>query len=267
MIRTGSRISQILGLFLMLTIVLSCSRAPNLESLFTERGIDGSIIISSLDGAIQYGANLERASAQYLPASTFKILNTLIALDEGAVSGPEEIFIWDGKERFLPAWNQDQTLHSAFPISCVWVYQELAQRIGNDTYLKHLEKIGYGNMKTGPELTTFWLTGDLEISSLEQIDFLKKVYHNTLPYMPEHLELLKELLLIEATDAYILRAKTGWTARLEKQHGWYVGYVETNSEVWFFATNTEIRTDADAKYRKDITMEALTRTGIIPNTP
>ncbi len=241
---------------------ISCSVENKLESIFTERDVEGSIIISSLDGEQQFTFNPERIKRAYLPASTFKIPNTLIALDEGAISNPDEIFKWDGKVRFVESWNQDHSLTTAFPASVVWFYQELARCVGNDAYIHHLERIGYGNRMTGSDVSTFWLEGELKITSIEQIAFLKMLYNNQLPYQLEHVNLVKELMIVDETEAYTLRAKTGWTTRTEGQHGWYVGYLEVKDKIWFFATNIEM-TAKIAHYRKEITMEAFKQLGLI----
>jgi beta-lactamase class D len=235
----------------------------DLAKLFSDRKVKGTIIISSLDGKTEYLHNKERAEKRYLPASTFKIPNTLIALDEGVIADEKELIKWDGKDKGRDAWNKDQSLETAFPVSCVWFYQELAKRIGNSKYLSHLDRINYGNKMTGPEITTFWLNGDIKISAREQIVFLKRLYNDELPYKKNHLQLLKKIMIVDKTPKYIIRAKTGWAMRINHQHGWYVGYVETNGQVWFFATNIEIKNNSDAAYRKEITLEALKVKGII----
>jgi beta-lactamase class D len=234
-----------------------------LEKLFSERNLEGTIVISSLDGMTEYLYNKNRSEKRFLPASTFKIPNTLIALDEGAIANEKEIIKWDGEDKGWDLWNKDQSLETAFPISCVWFYQELAKRVGNSEYLSHLDKMHYGNKMTGSDVTTFWLEGDLKISAREQIDFLKTLYNDQLPYKKEHLTILKKIMVVDETPQYVLRAKTGWTMRIKHQIGWYVGYVETSGQVWFFATNIDIKKKSDSNYRKEIAMEALQAKGII----
>jgi len=228
-----------------------------LAQLFTKRNIKGTIVISSLDGKIEYVYNRERAKQRFIPASTFKIPNTLIALEEGAISDEREVIKWDGVDKGFPVWNKDQTLQSAFPISCVWFYQELAKRVGNNKYLDQLKILNYGNKKTGPNVTTFWLDGDLKISALEQIRFLKKLYKEEFPYKKKHFQILKKIMVVDKKSEFILRAKTGWAIRIKKQYGWYVGYVETKNGIWFFATNIDIKKKSDAVYRRKITIDAL----------
>ncbi len=140
---------------MFLTSGIASAKDSDLAKLFSEHSLKGTILISSLDGKTEYLYNKERAGKKFLPASTFKIPNTLIALDEDAIADEKEIIKWDGKDRGWASWNKDHSLETAFPISCVWFYQELAKRIGNIKYLSHLDRLNYGNKKTGPEVTTF----------------------------------------------------------------------------------------------------------------
>ncbi len=249
--------------FTILTINNIKAEDRDLSAIFNDRGVTGTLILSTLDSEIEYIHNDSRSTKRYLPASTFKLPHTLIALTEGAITDSEEVIKWDGKDRGYSLWNKDQTLRSALPASCVWFYQELAKRLDNQTYLNHLERLDYGNKKTGPEITTFWLDGDIKISAREQIDFVKKLYREELPYPRKDQKLVKELMLITETPSYSLYAKTGWAMRKTNQHGWYIGYVETTSNVWFFATNIDIINKKDSKYRKEIVIESLKAKGII----
>ena len=129
----------------------------DIAKLFDEKNLKGTIIITSLDGSKTYTHNDERANTRFVPASTFKIPSTLIALDESAVANENEIIKWDGKDKGIPVWNKDHSMETAFPSSCVWFYQELAQRVGKNKYSKYLKKMKYGNEQIGPEITTFWL--------------------------------------------------------------------------------------------------------------
>lgn len=244
-------------------VMTSYADDSDLAKLFRDRGVEGTIVISSLDGTTHYISHTLRSETRFVPASTFKIPNTLIALAEGAVKDEKEVIGWDGKDKGLDAWNKDQTLETAFPLSCVWFYQELAKRIGREKYLDHLNKIGYGNRSAEADVTTFWLEGNLKISPREQITFLTKLYNGSLPYGKNHMELVKRLMVVERTPRYTIRAKTGWAMRINPEQGWYAGYVETNGQVWFFATNLEIRRKGDEGFRKEITMEALKAKGIL----
>ena len=234
-----------------------------LQALFENYNVKGTMLIESLDGKERYVYNEARAKTPLLPASTFKIPNTLIALQEGVVDA-QSIIVWDGVERSIKAWNQNQNLSSAFKSSCVWCYQKFARGIGLEIYDAYLQKLHYGNAKTGENVERFWLDGALRISAYEQIAFLKRVYNNDLPFAQTHLDTLKAIMVDEQTATYTLRAKTGWAVPKEAEHhGWYVGYVESSKGIYFFATNLVTPSSEVLPLRKSLTLEALKRKGIL----
>lgn len=246
-----------------LMIFVSPARGEDagIAALFRERGLVGAMVISSRDGRTTYIHNEERARTRFVPASTFKIPNTLIALEVGAVASEKVAVKWDGRDRGVPDWNRDQSIETAFPSSCVWFYQELARRVGEDRYAAYLPGLKYGNEQAGPELTTFWLEGDLRISATEQVAFLKRLYVGAFPFRRSSYELLTRIMVVEQTPAYTVRAKTGWAPG--SQVGWFVGYVEAGETAWFFATNIEMARIEDAPLRQDVTRAALKLKGII----
>ena len=164
--------TKLLAPLLFLLSISIDSGAASLDSLVRANNLNAAVVVKSLKTGKLDVYNPQRAALQFLPASTFKIPNTLIALQTHAISGLHDTIRWDGQYRSVDAWNHDQDLLSAFPYSCVWFYQVLAARIGNDTYLQYLQKLHYGNQLTGTDVTTFWLDGELRISALEQIGFL-----------------------------------------------------------------------------------------------
>ncbi len=224
----------------------------SIAQLYKQHKAQGSLIISSLDGTSIYVHNQILSEKRFVPASTFKILNTLIALQENVID-EKQIIKWDEENRVYQSWNRDQTLESAFKVSCVWCYQEFAKQIGNERYLKYLKETHYGNEKTGKDLSRFWLDGDLKISAQEQIAFLKKVYLEELNFKSKNIKLLKKIMLEKETPKYSLSAKTGWSNKV----GWYVGYIEVNDKVWLFASNLEINSKEDLKLRKSLVIEAF----------
>ena len=94
-----------------------------IAKLFNQSDIKGTIVISSLRSGQTFIHNDLRANQRFTSASTFKILNTLISLEEKAISGKDDVFKWDGQTYAILDWNRDQTLESAFRVSCVWCYQ------------------------------------------------------------------------------------------------------------------------------------------------
>jgi len=254
----------------ILTLLFAIARAApghaedaELASLFADAGVEGTLVIASLDGRRRYVHNETRADRRYPAASTFKIFNTLIALEEGAVSGPDEVLRWDGRVQEFPDWNQDHTLKSAYAVSCVWCYQELARRIGAERYRVHLARAGYGRLQEPFDATAFWLDGSLTISAEGQVAFLRRVILQTLPYKASSYAGLREVMLMEQGERYSLRAKSGWAARTRPQIGWYVGYVETPGATWVFAMNIDMRGKADLPLRQALTRASLKAKGII----
>lgn len=233
-----------------------------LAGLFSQHGMKGTIVISSLNNEKTFIYNEPRANLKFSTASTFKILNTLISLEEKAISGKNDVLKWDGHIYDFPDWNHDQTLESAFKVSCVWCFQELARRVGAEKYRNYLRESAYGELREPFVETTFWLDGSLQISAIEQVDFLKKVYLRALPFNVTSYETLRQIMLVEKMPAYTMRAKTGWATRVKPQVGWYVGYVETPKDVWFFATNIEIRDEKDLPLRQKLTRAALQAKGV-----
>ncbi|MFW2566965.1 class D beta-lactamase [Aliarcobacter butzleri] len=229
-----------------------------LENLFKKYQVEGTLVLESLNTKKVDIYNKKRANTPFSPASTFKIPNTLIALNEGVVN-KDSIIVWDKKVREFDAWNKDQTLQSAFKSSCVWCYKEFASKIGVEKYKKYLKELNYGNKTIGKDVTDFWLDESLRITAFEEIRFLKQLQANNLSFKQEDINLLKELMIDEKSENYVVRAKTGW----EGKYGWYVGYVETKNDVWFFALNIDTKTKEDLAKRKALTLEALKTKGII----
>ena len=172
---------------------------------------------------------------RYSPASTFKIPHTLFALDAGAARDEFQSFPMGRHQRSFAAHNQDQDLRSAMRNSTVWIYELFAKEIGEDKARRYLKQIDYGNADPSVSNGDYWIDGNLAIAAQEQIAFLRKLYHNELPFRVEHQRLVKDLVIVEAGRNWILRAKTGWEGRM----GWWVGWVEWPTGPVFFALNID----------------------------
>lgn len=237
-----------------------------LAKIFEEAGVKGTIIIQEKNSKNQMVFNSERANQRLSPASTFKIANSIIAVESGILKDQTEIIKWDGKKRFLDAWNKDQNLKTAFRSSCVWFYQELAKRTGKDRYREMLAKFYYGNQYLGDDITTFWLvqpTAILKITPLEQLSFLQNFYNKKLPISDRTYDIVKDIMLQKETEEYKLYFKTGAATKDWKGHGWYVGFVESKGKTWFFVTNILINSFHELKLREELTLKALKKKNII----
>lgn len=234
-----------------------------IAALFAGAGVTGTVVIASLDNRNLFIHDDVRALHRFPPASTFKILNTLVALEEGSISGKTAVLAWDGQLHSMAEWNRDQTLESAFRVSCVWCYQELARRVGTAAYRKYIAAARYGELQDPFALTDFWLDGSLLVSATEQLEFLRRLHRRELPFRGRNYDILRQIMLVETTPAYSLWAKSGWANRVAPQVGWYVGYVETGDKVWLFVSNMIIRSEADLPLRRELTVAALRAKGVI----
>jgi len=226
---------------------------------FQQKEIEGTFVLIKLNSDTVKVFNSERAYQQYLPASTYKIFNSLISLETNVIENENIIIKWDGKKRFYDKWNQDQTMRTVMKYSSVWFYQELARRVGREKMQYYVNTANYGNTKLGDSIDTFWLEGDLRISPIEQIDFLEKLLKYDLPFSKRNIETVKQLLIIDSTDQYKYYGKTGWVAKI----GWYVGFIILENEKWLFALNIDINNNDDVKQRKLITEKILRSERII----
>ena len=256
----------LLSLFLLF-ILFACSPQSNsilnnysssdLEGIFKSEKINGCFAIYDLKNDAKLSFNSERLDSAFLPASTFKIINSMIALETGVIQDEKEIIKWDSIDRRYNEWNRDQNLESGLKYSAVWFYQELARRIGEERMKHWVEASDYGNKNINGGIDVFWLSGDIRISPNQQIDFLQKLYFNQLPFLQKNQEIVKKIMIVEQTPDYTIRAKTGWAARINKQIGWYVGYIEKGENVYFFAINIDIKNSDDAPKRKIIVSKIL----------
>ncbi len=205
------------------------------QKYYEQFDVVGSFVLydQSNDKYIFY--NQSQFKQPFTPASTFKICNSLIGLESGIIKDENFVIPWDSITRWLPAWNQDQDLKSAFKNSTVWYYQELARRVGGEKMKYWLDRVNYGNADTSGGIDRFWLTGGLRITPEQQIDFLRKLHDNKLPFSQRSMDIAKEIMIAKDSLDYIVRAKTGWGQQDDTNIGWYVGYVEKNDDVYYFA--------------------------------
>jgi len=210
---------------------------PELEKYF--QGSIGAFVLYDLNNNSYIRYNPARCAERFIPASTYKILNAMIGLETGVIPDENYVIKWDGTKYDYPTWNQDQTLKTAIQNSVVWYFQELARRVGEQKEQYYVDAVKYGNQNISGPIDSFWLNGGLKISADEQVEFLKRLYKNDLPFSQRTMNIAKEIIVMEKTDSYQLSGKTGSAQQVTPHEGWYVGYLETNGDVYFFATNYE----------------------------
>lgn len=213
----------------------------SLEKYFRENNTVGTFAILN-NGTGQFTIyNLDRyKDSQYLPASTFKIVNSLIGLQTGVISSDTMKIKWDGIVRSHPEWNKDLSMYEAFRVSAVPYYQEVARRIGKETMQKWLDSLSYGTKKITTRIDSFWLDNSLKITPDEELGLVKRLYFNQLPFHKLNQEIVKKAMLFEDKPNYKLSYKTGWGNRENGNPlGWVVGYIEENKHPYFFVLNIE----------------------------
>jgi beta-lactamase class D len=219
----------------------SSSEDDSLKKYFDEAGVLGCFgLFDNGQGHITV-YNLSRyRDSSYTPASTFKIVNSLIGLQTGKITDEKMVIKWDGVKRWNPDWNKDLTMSEAFKVSAVNYYQEIARRIGRDTMKKWIDSLGYGNKNiTGP-IDSFWLNNHLKITPDEQLGLVKKLYFNQLPFYNRTQEIVRQVMLREENTNYKLSYKTGWGNKENgNEIGWVVGWIEENNHPYFFVLNIE----------------------------
>ena len=231
----------------------------NWGNFFQDNNVNGTFVLKNLNSNKTLIYNQERSDKEFVPASTFKILNSMIALQVSSIKSIDDTIKWDGVDREYKPWNKDQTMKSAFPISCVWFYQELARRTGQEKMQKMITESNYGNKKIDNKIDRFWLDGKLAISANEQIDFLERLVNNKLPFDKNIQKTVKNIMITDSTENYIIHSKTGWSNNI----GWNVGYIETKTNIWIFAMNIDMNDIKMANIRKTITYDILKEQKII----
>ncbi|MEH2086685.1 class D beta-lactamase [Nostoc sp.] len=241
------------------------AKAPNFGRHFQEFGREGSILIYDSKNNRIYEHNPQRNVTAIAPASTFKIFNALVALETGVVPDDVAVLTWDGIHREIDAWNHDTNLRQAFKDSTVWFYQVLARRAGYERMQQFINKVGYGNRQIGTvaDIDRFWLQQPLQITPKEQIKFLQRLYQGDLPFSQRTINLVKDIMVREQTPDYTLRGKTGWLTSTKPNIGWFVGYLEQNKNVYFFATTLDMQKSEDAPARIEITRRSLKDLGLL----
>lgn len=235
----------------------------DLQPIFAKVGVSGTFVL--LDVARGQTTIVDRARAERpaVPASTFKIAHSIIALETRVVRDENEVVPYGGRPQPIKAWEKDMSIREAVPASNAAIFQEIARRIGPKRMQEWLNRLGYGNREIGPAIDRFWLDGPLKISPIEQTRFLSSLAQRTLAASVSTQQTVTEILELERTPEYALYGKTGWLFDAEPQLGWWVGWVERGGRSYAFALNIDMASDADADQRVPLGREFLTRLNVL----
>ena len=241
---------------------------PEWNQYFAQEQVTGTIaLLDTQDGQLAC-SNVPLCERATIPASTFKIAHSMIALETGVVEDSESVLAWDGTEYPVEAWNRDHTLRTAVQVSCVPCFQAIARKVGEERMGEWLVRLDYGNHEMGGPIDRFWLTGGLLISPLGQIDFLRRFAEGALPISKRTAETVQDIITVDVGNQYVLVGKTGLQQPPEYPElaGWFVGWLQLGERHVYFATliNGHLPDVDVGPARQRVTERVLSALGLLP---
>lgn len=233
----------------------------NLKKYYDAYGVEGCFTFLNNNGGKITVYNMSLDTQRFLPASSFKIISSLIGLETGRITDENMIINWDGVRR-KKEWDRTMTMKDAFRVSNVPFFQEVVRRTGKETMQKWIDSLSYGNRDLSGPVDSFWLNNTLKISPDEQLGLMKKLYFDQLPFRKGVMETVRNLMVQEDKTAYKLSYKTGHALDGQNnQVAWVCGWIEENKHVYFFVNLVKTpKTEIDAgavsvKVTRDILKE------------
>ena len=213
------------------------------------KGLNGTAVVYDATNQQYTIYNRDLAVTESSPCSTFKIISSLIALENGIIDPENSTRTWSGEIFWNEDWNKDIDFPEAFRTSCVWYYRQVIDDIGQDLMKRELDRLQYGNCdisdwegrlntnNSNRALTGFWIESSLLISPVEQVEVMERIFGDNSAYSEETQAELKQVMLlpeIDGTDITIY-GKTG----MGKANGivvdaWFTGFAEsTTGKIYF----------------------------------
>ena len=219
---------------------------------------EGSFVLYDLGNDSWSIHDMDHATLRVAPDSTYKIYDALFGLEEGVITPKDSFIAWNGETYPFEAWNADQTLQSAMNSSVNWYFESVDEQLGAANISNYIEGIGYGNENISGDFSTYWMESSLKISPIEQVELLTRLQNNSFGFAPENINAVKDAICLSSSDAGTFYGKTG-TGRVDGQdvNGWFIGYIETADNTYFFATNIGADSDATGGNATEITMSIL----------
>ena len=219
---------------------------------------EGSFVLYDLENDSWSIHDIDHATLRVAPDSTYKIYDALFGLEEDVITPEDSLIAWNGESYPFEAWNTDQTLQSAMASSVNWYFQSVDEQLGTADLYDYIKEIGYGNENMSGDFSTYWMESSLEISPVEQVELLIKLQNNSFDFSHENINAVKDAICLSSSDAGTFYGKTG-TGRVDGQdvNGWFIGYIETADNTYFFATNIGADSNATGSNATEITMSIL----------
>lgn len=212
-------------------------------------GLNGTAVVYDTTNQQYTIYNRELAVTKSSPCSTFKIISSLIALENGIIEPENSTRTWSGEIFWNEDWNKDIDFPEAFRTSCVWYYRQVIDDIGKDLMQRELDRLQYGNCdisdwegrlntnNSNRALTGFWIESSLLISPKEQVEVMEHIFGENSAYSEETQSELKQVMLVSEVDStdISIYGKTG----MGKADGivvdaWFTGFAEsTTGKIYF----------------------------------
>ena len=227
-------------------------------------GFEGSFVLYNLNENAYTIHNRDMSVTRVSPNSTYKIFSALIALEVGILEADDTEREWDGVLQPFESWNQNHNLTSAMQNSVNWYFQDFDRQAGIEQLQFFLSQLPYGNQNLSGGILDFWAESSLRISPVEQIGLLRNLYQGNTMFDTRHVYTLRDVLRLLENDGAVLSGKTG-TGLINGtwgMNGWFIGYVETGSNTFFFATYIQGESGAGGSAAAQITLALLEYKGI-----
>ena len=197
----------------------------------------GSFVMYSMKKDKYYIYNEKESRKRYSPDSTYKIYLALFGLDRHIISDKNSRMSWNHNHYPFDSWNKDQDLNTAIQNSVNWYFERISNQLSKNYTSDQLKQLNYGNENLG-SYKSYWMEDSLKISNLEQVIVFKNMMEQNNHFSKKAKNQLSSSLLIKKNEKYELYGKTGTGIVNGKyNNGWFVGYVITNHDKYYFATH------------------------------
>ena len=213
---------------------------------------------------------------RHSPCSTFKVTLALMGFDSGVLKttdSPEVPFTSEiEKGDFASYYNpkkypvmlfypRNHTPESWMKYSVIWYSQYITKQLGMEKIREYVNKFNYGNMDLsgikGNHDGLVWIYSSLQISGLEQVDFIEKLVNKQLPVSKVAHENTINIIKLETIyDSWQLYGKTGGGM----DNGWFIGFIDNGKRKIAFAQYVEQPKGtllASGRVAKEVTKENL----------
>ncbi|UTH07136.1 M56 family metallopeptidase [Macrococcoides canis] len=219
------------------------------------KDFNGTFVMYNLKNDSMYIYNKELALERTSPDSTYKIIDSIIHLNNKTISTTNNTKKWDGVDTSINEWNKDHSLKTALQDSVNWYFESVDKNISKKKLLSYLNEVNYGNQDISGQNRPYWLESSLKISPIEQAMIMKNLQQNHGIFSKKYTNYIIKSLSNNDNKSW---GKTG-TAIINNHEikGWYVGGFEKNNQQYVFATLVKKNNDANGKTAKIITEDII----------